>query len=88
VKWTKWKEISAGIVDMKKIPDIMIVVDSNKEHIAVTEAKKMQIPVIALANTDCDLTTVDYPIVINDTSKASINLVLETLAESYANGRA
>ena len=77
-----------GIVDMKKIPDIMIVVDSNKENIAVTEAKKMQIPVIALANTDCDLTTFDYPIVINDTSKASINLVLETLAESYANGRA
>ncbi len=77
-----------GIVDMKKIPDIMIVVDSNKENIAVTEARKMQIPVIALSNTDCDLTTVDFPIVINDTSKASINLVLETLAESYANGRA
>ncbi len=77
-----------GIVDMKKIPDIMIVVDSEKEKIAVVEAKKMQIPVIALSNTDCDLTIVDYPIVMNDTSKASINLVMETLAESYANGRA
>ena len=50
-----------GIVDMKKIPDIMIVVDSGKEEIAVTEARKMQIPVIALLNTDCDLNKVDFP---------------------------
>lgn len=77
-----------GIVDMKKIPDIMIVVDGDKEEIAVTEARKMQIPVIAICNTDCNLDKVDFPIVMNDTSKASINLVMETLAESYANGRA
>ncbi len=77
-----------GIVDMKKVPDLMIVVDPGKEEIAVTEARKMQIPVIAIANTDCDLTKIDFPIVMNDTSKASINLVMETLAEAYANGRA
>ncbi len=77
-----------GIVDMKKIPDIMIVVDSNKEHIAVTEAKMMQIPVIALANTDCNIDLVDYPIVMNESSRASIDLVMGALTEAYANGRA
>ncbi len=77
-----------GLVDMKRIPDIMVVVDPGNEHIAVTEAKKMQIPVIAIANTDCDITKVDYPIVMNDSSKASIDLVIGTLAEAYANGRA
>ncbi len=77
-----------GIVDMKKIPDMMVVVDPNKEEIAVTEAKKMQIPVIAIANTDCDITRVDYPIVMNDSSRGSIELVMNALAEAYANGRA
>lgn len=77
-----------GIVDMKRIPDILVVVDPTKEHIAVTEAKMMQIPVIALANTDCDLTKVDYPIVMNESSRASIELVMNALAEAYAGGRA
>ncbi len=77
-----------GLVDMKRIPDIMVVVDPDKEIIAVTEARKMQIPVIAIANTDCDITKVDYPIVMNDSSKASIDLVINTLAEAYAGGRA
>jgi len=84
----KMEKNFGGIVDMKKLPDVMIVVDCDKENIAVTEAKKMQIPVIAIANTDCDITKVDYPIVMNDTSKASISLVLSTLAESFASGRA
>lgn len=84
----KMEKNFGGIVDMKKLPDVMIVVDCDKENIAVTEAKKMQIPVIAIANTDCDITKVDYPIVMNDTSKASIALVLSTLAESFASGRA
>jgi small subunit ribosomal protein S2 len=84
----KMEKNFGGLVDMKRIPDIMVVVDPAKEIIAVTEARKMQIPVIAIANTDCDLTIVDYPIVMNDASKASIELVLNTLAEAYANGRA
>lgn len=84
----KMEKNFGGIVDMKKLPDVLIVVDCDKENIAVTEAKKMQIPVIAIANTDCDITKVDYPIVMNDTSKASIALVLNTLAESFVSGRA
>lgn len=77
-----------GIVDMKKTPDLMIVVDPNNEDIAVTEATQMQIPIIAIANTDCNLDRIDYPIVMNDTSKAAIDLVLKTLADSYVNGLA
>lgn len=84
----KMEKNFGGIVDMKRLPDIMIVVDPNKEEIAVTEAKKMQIPVIALANTDCDISNIDFPIIMNDASRASIELVLATLAEAYADGRA
>lgn len=83
----KMEKNFGGIVDMKRLPDIMIVVDPNKEEIAVTEAKKMQIPVIALANTDCDISNIDFPIIMNDASRASIELVLATLAEAYADGR-
>lgn len=76
-----------GIVEMKRVPDMMIVVDSGKENIAVTEANKMQIPVIAICNTDCDLTKVDYPIVMNDSARASISLVLNELADGYMSGK-
>lgn len=85
---TKMEKNFGGIVDMKRLPDIMIVVDPTKEEIAVTEAQKMQIPVIALANTDCDISTIEFPIVMNDSSRASINLVLSALAEAYSSGRA
>ncbi len=84
----KMEKNFGGIVDMKRLPDLMIVVDPGKEEIAVTEAQKMQIPVIAIANTDCDISNIELPIVMNDSSRASIELVLNTLAEAYANGRA
>ena len=83
----KMEKNFGGIVDMKRLPDAVVVVDSGKENIAVTEARKMQIPVIALVNTDCDASLVDFPIVINDSSKATIEYVLNILAESYVSGR-
>lgn len=71
-----------GVSKMIKIPDVMIVIDPKKEHIAVTEAKKVGIPVIALLNTDCNLKSVDHAIVANDGSLSSISFFLNQIKES------
>ncbi|MCX6756464.1 MAG: 30S ribosomal protein S2 [Candidatus Nomurabacteria bacterium] len=77
-----------GITGMTKIPDYMIVVDPKKEHIAVTEARKMKIPVIAILNTDCNSKDVDYPIIANDASVSSISFFLSNVKEAYDKGLA
>ncbi len=71
-----------GVSTMKRIPDAMFVVDPKKEIIAVTEALKSGIPVIALLNTDCDLKSVTFPILANDGSRGSIGYIVDTLKET------
>ena len=68
---------------MKDLPKALIVADAKKEIIAVTEAKKMNIPVIALCGTDCDISNINYPIVANDASVASIAFFMTELAKAY-----
>lgn len=75
-----------GLTGIIKIPDAVFVIDPKKEHIAVTEAKKMNLPVIAVLNTDCNLKQVDYPIVANDASISSITFFLSKIKEAYTNG--
>ncbi len=75
-----------GLTGITKTPDAVFVVDSKKEHIAVTEAKKMNLPIIALLNTDCNLKQVEYPIVANDASISSITFFLTKIKEAYTNG--
>ncbi|HYF10139.1 MAG TPA: 30S ribosomal protein S2 [Candidatus Paceibacterota bacterium] len=84
----KLKSNFAGIVSMKSLPAAVFVVDPRREHIAVLEAKKLRIPVVALANSDCDLSEVDYAIPANDSSRASIAHFVEELAAAYRAGRA
>lgn len=79
-------KLFSGIVDMKKLPDALFIVDPKKEHIAATEAEKSHIPTIALANTDCDISNITYPVVGNDASLSSITLIVETLTEAYKSG--
>ena len=76
----------SGIVSMKELPKAVIVIDPKKEHIAVKEAQDMGIPVIALLGSDCDLGTVNYPIVGNDSSKTSIAFFATELAKAYNDG--
>lgn len=71
----------SGIRSMRKPPGLVIVVDPSREHIAVAEAKKLGIPVMALVDTNCDPDPVDYLIACNDDSLKSIRLVLRALAE-------
>jgi small subunit ribosomal protein S2 len=73
-----------GLKGMQKIPDALFVVDSKKENGAVLEARQMKIPVIALLNSDCDRSLVDYPIPANDASIATVTYVLDAIAKSYA----
>ena len=71
-----------GVANIKRVPDAMFVVDPKKEHIAVTEALKSGIPVVAIANTDCNLKAVNFPIIANDGSRGSIEYIVNTLKEA------
>ena len=75
-----------GITSIQKIPEIMFVIDPKKEHIAVTEAKQMNMKVIALLNTDCNLKLVDYSIVANDASVSSISFFTTAIKKAYKEG--
>ena len=68
-----------GIADMKKIPNLIFIIDTNIESLAVNEAKKLKIPIIAVLDTNSDPTGIDYPIPGNDDARRSINLYCELL---------
>ena len=76
----------AGIKAMKRLPDALFVVDSNKEAIAVTEANKLGIPVVAVVDTNCDPTCVDYVIPGNDDALRAIRLFTTKISDSAAEG--
>lgn len=79
----KLEKMFFGIVSMKKIPDAMVVIDPRYEKNAIAEADHMKIPVIALASSDCDLSSVKYPVPGNDASKQSISFFLGEIAKAY-----
>jgi small subunit ribosomal protein S2 len=70
----------SGIADMKKSPGAMFVIDVNRESIAVAEARRLNIPVIALVDTNCDPDPIDFPIPGNDDALRSVKLVLSVLS--------
>ena len=76
----------AGIKNMNRLPDILFVVDSNKEQIAVKEARKLGIPVVAVVDTNCDPTEVDMVIPGNDDALRAIRLFTAKISESIAEG--
>jgi small subunit ribosomal protein S2 len=71
---------------MAKVPSAVWVVDTNKEHIAVGEARKLGIPVIAILDTNCDPDLVDYPIPGNDDAIRSAALLTKVIASAVAEG--
>ena len=76
----------SGIKAMKRLPDALFVVDSNNEAIAVAEARKLGIPVVAVVDTNCDPTVVDYVIPGNDDALRAIRLFTMKMADSAAEG--
>ncbi len=78
----------AGIKDMAGLPDILFVIDSNKEGIAVKEARRLGIPVVAIVDTNCDPDEVDHVIPGNDDALRAIRLFASKIADAVVEGRA
>src|SRR6185312_16287446 len=85
-EYLKLNDYLSGIRDMKDMPAAMFVIDLNKEHIAVAEAKRLGIPVVAIADTNTDPELIDYPIPGNDDAIRSIKLFANMVADSFNDG--
>jgi small subunit ribosomal protein S2 len=76
-----------GIQDLERLPEAVFVIDTKKEHIAVGEARKLGLPVIAIVDTNCDPDEVDYIIPGNDDAIRSVGLVARVLSDAIEEGR-
>ncbi len=83
----KLEKYLGGIKDMKKLPGALFVVDPRKEKIAIEEAKKLGIPVVAIVDTNCDPEDVDYVIPGNDDAIRAVKLIASTIANAIIEGR-
>jgi len=86
-KKKKLLKVLSGIRNMKKLPSCLVIIDTKKEAIAVKEARKLNIPMIGLVDTNCDPEEVDIPIPANDDAIRSIKLFTKTLADAIIEGR-
>ena len=76
-----------GVKEMTQIPDIAIVVDPKREHTAILECRKLNIPIISILDTNCDPNLVDIPIPANDDAVKSIKLILSKLSDGIISGK-
>lgn len=83
----KLERVLGGIADMTKVPSALWIIDTNKEHIAVSEAHKLNIPVVAVLDTNCDPDVVDYPIPGNDDAIRSATLLTSIISSAVEAGR-
>ena len=84
---TKLERVLGGISDMQKVPSALWIVDTNKEHIAVSEAQKLNIPVVAILDTNCDPDVVDYPVPGNDDAIRATKLLTRVIGEAVIAGK-
>ncbi|WP_420099906.1 30S ribosomal protein S2 [Corynebacterium sp.] len=84
----KLERVLGGISDMSKIPSALWIVDTNKEHIAVSEAKKLNIPVVAILDTNCDPDDVNFPIPGNDDAIRATTVLTSVISSAVEAGRA
>ncbi len=83
----KLQKYLGGIKTMRKVPDIVVIVDQRREHNAISECQKLNIPVLSILDTNCDPDVVDIPIPANDDAIRSIKLILGKLADAIHEGR-
>lgn len=83
----KLEKILGGIADMPRLPGAIFIVDTIREHIAVDEARKLNIPIIAMVDTNCDPDVVDFPVPSNDDALKSIELVTSVISSAINEGR-
>ncbi|WP_214413425.1 30S ribosomal protein S2 [Sphaerisporangium fuscum] len=82
----KLERTLGGIRDMARVPSAVWVVDTKKEHIGISEARKLNIPVVAILDTNCDPDEVDYPIPGNDDAIRAVSLLTRVIADAVADG--
>src|SRR5699024_3833237 len=75
-------KILGGIKEMKKLPDAVFIIDPRKEYIAVNEARKLNIPIIAMVDTNCDPDEIDYVIPANDDAIRAVRLLTSKMADA------
>jgi small subunit ribosomal protein S2 len=83
----KLQKYLGGIKHMRKVPDVVLIVDQRREYNAVQECQKLNIPIVSLLDTNCDPDTVDIPIPANDDAIRSIKLIVGRLADAIYEGR-
>ena len=83
----KLAKVLSGIKSLDRVPDVMFVIDPKKEHIAVQEARKINIPLVAVVDTNCDPDFIDYPIPGNDDAIRAIKLFAGRVADAVLEGR-
>ena len=81
-EWAKLERNLGGIKDMKKVPDVIFIVDPKKERICVQEAHTMNIPLVGIADTNCDPEELDYVIPGNDDAIRAVKLIVSTMADA------
>ncbi|MRI59238.1 MAG: 30S ribosomal protein S2 [Epsilonproteobacteria bacterium] len=86
-KKEKLENFLGGIRDMKKLPDMLFIIDAVREHIAVKEGNKLAIPIVAPLDTNCDPDLIDYPIPGNDDAIRSIQLFCREIADAIIEGK-
>lgn len=86
-KMEKLHRVLGGIMDMRKLPDAIYIVDPKKEYIAVEEARKLNIPIVGIVDTNCDPDLIDYPIPANDDAIKAVRLISSLMADAILEGR-
>ena len=86
-EWEKLEKNLGGIKEMKKLPGALFIIDTRKEHIAVSEARKLGIPIVATVDTNCDPDEVDYPIPANDDAIRAVRLITAKMADAVLEGK-
>ena len=77
----------SGVREMKRLPEVVVVTDTRKEHTAIAEANKLGVPIIAIVDTNCDPDPIDLPVPGNDDAIRSIRLICSVLADAVIEGR-
>lgn len=82
----KLEKVLNGIVNMTKLPGALFIIDIKKEHIAIDEARKLNIPIYAIVDTNCDPELIDYPVPANDDAVKSIEVISRAVSEAIIEG--
>jgi small subunit ribosomal protein S2 len=83
----RMKKNLEGVLDMDKLPDALVVIDTNREEIAIAEANRLGVPIVAIVDTNCDPDRVNYPIAGNDDAIRSIRVILQKLVDAIMSAR-